>query len=678
MPELFSTSETACVRGFTPYTAPRRKGMRTWIFLGATAWLTLGCGSSGGDGETGEGANVATATSSGSGAGGELAGASGAGGADPSTTSTTSTTGGATSAATSTSSTASVTSVASSTGSGNPVPEDPVDLRADTNRDGIVDFTTADDDVGEDDWTADHGAVFLANLDDDQLSCPTNVSDVQLATCNDAADEVINGPDDLQDLARLATRPWPDVPMTATATVTIASDAASYVRLFKKTGANYTVYKPGSVLTSAELEAGIEFAIEGRDIVRKASVWDGLVDVTLTVNGAGNDSGSDVVRMRVAPAIFRHHLDPVSTYYVSKLATNSSLMFRTDLANAAKDANIPGQELAVSDQWTQDFFETAYTAMPAVGGGGKHVIHLNFRSANYSNSKLRAAGKVVFDTLRGKDVGGVHLYDPKHADSMDTLNSFGNLETIPPYTNGGKSWPLGRVIRGGTNTFYPDPSFDAMVSAQGVQGVVYVDTSWLLVAHVDETLSFVKAQSPRGWVMLVSDPTSAKKMLEEQKAKGFGSTKVFSGLYWADNSLAQTTISGILANPDVMNESAWAATQIADQVADVKAETGLTDSELVSVPFLFWQASSYSVAYQPGTVNGAYLSDAVYAAPKPHGPVINGVDLFEAQLSKVLEPFGVKTRFIENWYLYHVLDGEVHCGSNVTRLVPANTNWWEG
>jgi protein-arginine deiminase len=260
---------------------------------------------------------------------------------------------------------------------------------------------------------------------------------------------------------------------------------------------------------------------------------------------------------------------------------------------------------------------------------------------------------------------------------MDTLNSFGNLETIPPYSHAGKSWPLGRVIRGGTGTYYPDKAFDAMVNAQGAQDVFYVDTSWLLVAHVDETLSFVKSPSPRGWVMLVSDPTAAKKVFEQQKAAGFGNATVFSGLYWADNSVAQTTVNGVLSDTDVLNESAWAATEIAAQVDLIQAETGLLDAELVSVPFLFWQASGYSVAYQPGTVNGISLGDAVFAAPKPNGPVVNGVDVFEAQLKQALAPHGVSAYFVRDWYLYHILDGEVHCGSNTTRAVPATTNWWE-
>jgi protein-arginine deiminase len=51
------------------------------------------------------------------------------------------------------------------------------DLRADNNRDGVVSFTDPTEDSGEDVWNADHGAVFLANIDDDQETCsPSSTS----------------------------------------------------------------------------------------------------------------------------------------------------------------------------------------------------------------------------------------------------------------------------------------------------------------------------------------------------------------------------------------------------------------------------------------------------------------------------------------------------------------------
>ena len=56
------------------------------------------------------------------------------------------------------------------TGGGDPI----ADLRADTNRDGEVKFDDPADDDGEDVWDAKHGAVFLANIDDDEEACSTD------------------------------------------------------------------------------------------------------------------------------------------------------------------------------------------------------------------------------------------------------------------------------------------------------------------------------------------------------------------------------------------------------------------------------------------------------------------------------------------------------------------------
>jgi protein-arginine deiminase len=124
-----------------------------------------------------------------------------------------------------------------------------------------------------------------------------------------------------------------------------------------------------------------------------------------------------------------------------------------------------------------------------------------------------------------------------------------------------------------------------------------------------------------------------------------------------------------------MNESAKAVVEIDGQLATLKDQTGITDAEIIHIPFLHQPASGYSVAYQPGTVNGIYLSDTVFGPPKPHGPKINGTDIFEAQLIEAFSPYGITVHFIEDWDLYHRLDGEVHCGSNATRQV-ANY-WWE-
>jgi protein-arginine deiminase len=550
-----------------------------------------------------------------------------------------------------------------------------VDLRADVNRNGTIDLTDPTEDTGEDTWDGAHGAVFLPNIDDDASTCSKTAVDTEIAKCNDAADEVTNGADDLLDLARLKTVPAPALAADATGTLTLDAKSAALVRIFKKTTSGFTVFKPTDTLTSAELREGVEFGVEGKDVQRDAT-WNGYADVTLTVKSGGDGGAgtSDTVRLRQAPLVFRHHLSPTKTIYAINTAGTGYTQFANSLTAAltAAGGTVPFTKLDLAgDQWTQDMMEPAYVAMPAAGG--PQVIRVNVRSANYGGSKgpgLRPSGRVVFTTLRGKDMGGVQHYDANHANNMDTLNSTGNFETIPPYTNGAEKYPLGRVLRGRTATWYPDKNMDALIDAQGQQTILAIDTSWLLVGHVDETVSFMKASTPHGFIMLVTDPAGAVKMLQDQKAAGNGTTAMFSGTSGA------TTIDAVLGNTALMTHNQDAAADIQAQVDVIKTATGLTDAEIVKVPVTHRLTSSKSVAHIPGTVNGIAISDKVFFAPEPHGPVIAGTDIFKAAFEASMTTWGITVYWVEDWDLFHALDGEIHCATNVDRVVTAGETWW--
>ncbi len=555
-----------------------------------------------------------------------------------------------------------------------------VDLRADVNRNGTVDLADPTEDASEETWDGAHGAIVLANIDDDDSSCSKSGTDAQLAACNDASNTTIDGANDLLDLARLKTVPWPSAPANATGAISVDTGASKRVRMFKKSGSSFSVYTSGTALTSAELQAGVELGIEALDIVRDDTVWDGHVDVTLTVNPGSGSPVSDTVRMRVAPVLFRHHLDAPDVIYATALNESASTQFRADLSAAMTASGIT-KPLAtfvnVQDQWTQDFFETAYMAMPA--SGGRQVIHVNFRSSNYTGKSLRSAGRVVFTALRGPDVAGAVQYDPAHNDNMDSLNSFGNLETIPPYG----AFNMGRVVRGSASSFYPDPSFDRMIQAQGIdsgnasgiQDLVEIDTSFLLVGHIDETVSFTKSsQGTHGWEVLVADTTQGWNLLRGQCPNPTApacKTTIFAGTGW------QTTIGAVVNDTDIANANAWAVTEIDSQREQLKQATGIVDADFVSIPAVWWTQSNYLVAFVPGIVNGISLGDGHHGPPDPYGPVIGGQDIFVAATAGALTPIGVTAHWIEDWDLYHELDGEVHCGSNTKRVVPTNVAWWE-
>src|SRR5205085_3980243 len=102
----------------------------------------------------------------------------------------------------------------------------------------------------------------------------------------------------------------------------------------------------------------------------------------------------------------------------------------------------------------------------------------------------------------------------------------------------------------------------------------------------------------------------------------------------------------------------------------------LTDAEIIKIPFLHESMSGRSVAFQPGMVNGLYIADGHFVAPDPHGPVIGGNDIFKVAMQNALSAVGVTVHFAEDCDTYHRLEGEVHCGTNSTRKIPA-AKWWE-
>lgn len=561
------------------------------------------------------------------------------------------------------------------------------DLRADSNRDGEIRFD--DSDKSKTEWNKATGAVMLANIDDDTLRCRATLDDLTIAECNDASDEVVNGEDDALDIARLKTRPWPKPPEDAVGAVTVEPPSAQdYVRLFWKSGpapADFLPVQSDTIFTREEIQAGIELGIEAKDIVRDPRRWDGYVSVRFTVTSARAGAASDAVRMRVAPVITYHHLLPVETVWVSNTKRPGNAALRRDLSGACSGTDLGApQAIDVTDPWTQDFFEPAFMSMPGPSGT-QHVMRVNYRSPNVferlqEKRPLRPAGQFVFK-MRGRDVAGIQQYDIGHDERMDSLNSFGNLETIPPHERDGEVFPFGRVVRGRTSSFFPDRSFAAMLDAQRQQPPIDVDTSWLIVGHVDETMSFVKANTPRGWKLLINDARMARKMLEEQVARGHGDVPMFVGKSWFDvrtraEKPAEVTLQSVLADTEVMRASAEAAVEVDAQLATLRKELGLADDEIIRVPFLHTAYGGKSAAYQPATVNGVYLAEGHFAAPDPHGPVIDGKDIFRAALSEPLANIGVTVHFVEDWDEYHVNLGEVHCGTNTTRRVP-DAKWWE-
>ncbi|WP_405062985.1 protein-arginine deiminase domain-containing protein [Kribbella sp. NBC_01505] len=560
-------------------------------------------------------------------------------------------------------------------------------LTADVNRDGLL--TTADD-AGRDTWTDARGAIFLPNLDDDERRCHVTPDDLEavgrtvddkLAACNDAADDRINGPRDAADLAPLKIDALRNLSGTATGTVTVSP--ADKARVFAD-GA------PVGTLTAAQLRRGVRLGLEGRDIVRDPARWDGRITVTVSVSDHGRTS-SDVVQLRVAPLMLQNDLQPAQTVlagrpndgpgwpggeapYPDGVPGEWQPFARTLRAatssTGARLKFVTGTPNGWKDMWLQDTFEPATASMPAVGG--PHTMRILMRSGNVWDingvSTPRPAGRLIFRDLRGPDVGVVQELAAKASPSLDDLlNMGGNLEALPPYPG----YPQGRVLYG-AGARKPDSAYLKMVTGQGYQPPVVIDTSWLMVGHADETTHVVRADNARGWTLAVADPRLAAKLLRDVQRSGGGSQRLFADT----NAKTKPTVDSLLADAALADNEA-AAQHIDDQLAILLKATGLRADELVRLPVFFNRVPGYGLLkfQTPGLTNGLSLTDREFAAPDPHGPKVNGRDVFRQATERALARNGVRVHWVQNFFWSHLAGGEVHCATNALRAAPG-TPWW--
>jgi protein-arginine deiminase len=556
-------------------------------------------------------------------------------------------------------------------------------LVVDANRDGELDLAGASDEEGKAGFDAKRGAVFLANLDDDDENGEV-----------DADSDGLDGDADTVDLAPIALRPWAGAPSTSTGTIKLDDASVGRVRLFRVDGdagqaASYSALSGAKIaLTAGDLKSGVRFAIEALDVVTSKAKWDGTTKLTLEVKDkSGKVIATDAVQLRVAPVLFQFNTAATQqAFWTNLYGENQTLVTGVKSACGssvgAKALSPPVGREGYPDQWTQDFFDIGYTSRP--GPGGEPVgMKIALRSAQPE----RSAGGIVWSQFLGPDFGAIEIADPKGAPSDDSysMNSFGNWDVIPPYTRGSESFPLGRNIWGSgeDESVQPDQVFSSFVRAQGVQPPITVDTSWLIVGHVDEIISFVKAETPRGWAMLVASPRRAREMLLDLQQRGYGSTKLFVGReFWDFNAnpdnppleSAAVSIDDVLKDTDRLAVSDAAQQEIDDAIRIVKNEVGLDDSEIIEMPFLFEEVFGKSIAYQPGTVNLLHVDDSV-VVPKPFGPRINNKDPFEEDAKTKLGGLGLNVIFADDWDVYHINMGEVHCGTNVSRNM--NLKWWE-
>ncbi|WP_190025550.1 protein-arginine deiminase family protein [Streptomyces hiroshimensis] len=548
------------------------------------------------------------------------------------------------------------------------------------------------------------GKTVLPNLDDDARRCTLRPGDLdrldvavdeRLAACNDAADEVVNGAADAEDLTPLRVKPIA-VSSHADGRVRLPAAQSPYARIFVMRDGQYVSLGADGRLSAEELRRGVQLAVEARDIVRDRKRWDGRIDVTVSVtqHGVTRTARAD---LHVAPVLLQHDLQRAQHVFAAAPGPGEGQPvevpaatrppgqwqeFADSLRKAAKESGLPESDVRFQpgtaqwwkDIWRQDIAEPGYVTKTTPHG--RQTLRILLRSPNYWTSadgrsaSLRRAGRLLYRDLRGPDVGVVQQYTPtsrreKNVDEL--LNFTGNFESLPPYAG----HPQGRVLYGSSADRRPDPSFVGMLNAQGQQPAVVLDTSWLLVGHVDETVHVVRADNARGWTLAVSDPRKAVALLKQAQRAGEGSQRLF-----ADTAAkAKPTVDEFLRYEQHAGDNEDAARHIDGQLAVLLRETGLKPQEIVRLPVLYYRTESGKgqprrhIALSPALANGLSLTARDFAAPSPHGPRIAGRDLFRSETERALAAGGVRVHWVENFSWAHLSGGEVHCATNALREI---------
>lgn len=530
-----------------------------------------------------------------------------------------------------------------------------VQIVADVNRDSKVEFDA--DNEGKNKWNLERGAIFFNNNDSDQNT-----------KTPDHADAVVNGLEDLKDLAVLKVKKMPELPKDSYVAISVDDASLDRIRLFFK--AHDDDYKPLNLKAEGNIDPvllrqkDLELRIEANSYADKS--WSGETEVTVTVKSPAGETKSDCVRLKVAPFILLSNLNIGIALYAREFPGRNEAFIKS-LSELVPQA---GAELVVVPAgepynprciWLQDTLEIGYSEMP---GQKMNVVLKANRGRSLDNYPK--------DGLLGPDFGWIQVGTFREGYGQGRggngwLDWYGNLEVTPPLPK----YPLGRIYHGynpdGPKEASLNPEIVAMLEAQEIQApALKLDTGWLLIKHVDEVISFVPSGEPeRPYKVLVVDADAMIALLEKWVKDGYGELPML------DLYSKKATISSFAKNKDLIDfNQSLQRERIEPNIDLLKSELDLREEDFIRVPSLF---NKYGVSVVPNMVNSAILNGHIFIVA-PNGPVINGKDLLEEEMCKLISGLPLKPHFIDARQ-YHKWGGEVHCATNVRRE-GFRTPWW--
>jgi len=539
-----------------------------------------------------------------------------------------------------------------------------VSIRNDSDRDGDIDLI----DTGNDSWVwgnSQRGAITLVNND-----LEINEHDPSGSYYSEWSKLIVE--DTLLD----------EFPQNVHLTLATTEGASSRFTVYTKSR-NGSYERILGVDPSGENETLIyspPLSTKGQELYLEAHEYpganfEGLITLEILLVKEQSVISRDSVVYRVAPWIMTPNTLPPVRVFTCRIVNgeNTNEKFLEGLTEALGNINVPLTIIEpqdhLGDRWIQDEIEFGYVQ------GSTHVLPVVMDSP-----RDRGLDGFPEKELLGEDFGHFQV----GGSAPNSLDSFGNLEVSPPVSVNGRDYPFGRIVFGGKKYGdYSDsnrqmmPQLRKFLYSQKVQSPFEVYTDWLTVGHVDEIVCFVPAVNDIGFQVLVSSPRRAKAILERLSLNGQGSVTMFEGMKRGEPGSpesAEITVNELLNDGMFWQNNDNYQNIMDTNISIIKRELGVDDVHVVQIPVLFHPTgASRTAAYFPDMVNHLVINN-VSIVPKPHGPIIDGECVFEKAFKDAVPERDVV--FIDDWYSYHEMLGEVHCGTNIQRKPFNNKTWW--
>lgn len=539
-----------------------------------------------------------------------------------------------------------------------------VSIRNDSDRDGDVDLV----DSGNESWvwgSEQRGAVLLVNNDLD-------INEIDPSNTTHSEWSMLIVENTLLD----------DFPEDVYLTLGASEGAINRFTVYCKSsdggydwilGADPTGQNEPIVYSKKLPTQGATFYVEAHEY--PGPNFEGLITLELMLVRGRSVLYSDTVVYRVAPWIMTPNTLPPERVFACRIVNgeNTNEKFLEGLSESLNKINVPlsiiEPQAHLGDRWIQDEIEFGYVQ------GASHVLPVVLDSP-----RDRGLDDFPEKELLGPDFGHFQV----GGSTPNSLDSFGNLEVSPPVTVKGRKYPLGRIVFGGKKFGdYSEsnrqmmPQLRKFLYSQKVQSPFEIYTDWLTVGHVDEIICFVPAVNDVGFEVLVASPQKTKAILERLKIQGHGNVKMFTGMMRGEpgsSESAEISVNMLLANTTFWKENDEYQDYMNSNVSILKEQLNIGDEHVIQMPVLFHPTGiNRTAAYFPDMVNHLVINNTSIV-PKPHGPEIDGECMFERAFKEAVPERDVV--FIEDWYSYHEMLGEVHCGTNIQRKPFLNKLWW--